>query len=160
VRRHAHNKADQPWNGDTSFISTTPQSQFLRFYICRLPVVVIIREPQYYKATKSVTVLGSVNIVCQILGSLVQYKQEISNTAIEYKCTILNTTSCLQVAFYILTFYVLILNLHFNFNLNNFSNILITRLFWKANTCMFTIYWYMIRYLCLYNIIAPWWWLP
>jgi hypothetical protein len=51
------------------------------------------------------TVIYGVNILCQNSGSPLRQKQEISDTAV-----------CLETAFYILAFYVLILYLHFNLN--------------------------------------------
>jgi hypothetical protein len=59
------------------------------------------------------TITHGVRIVYQHFRSFLPHKQEVSDTA-----------NCLDTAFYILPFYVLMLRLYFNFNLNNFINII------------------------------------
>jgi hypothetical protein len=78
--------------------TATTQNWVLHSYVFWLPI-------EYRTITRGV------NIGYQNLGSPLHQKQEISSTG-----------RCLETAFYILTFYVLILNLYLNFDLNNFSN--------------------------------------
>jgi hypothetical protein len=51
-------------------------------------------------------------------------KKGIKTTGLHHKQEIYNTARCLETAFYTLTRNVLISPLYFNFNLNNFSNII------------------------------------
>lgn len=93
--------------------------------------------------TRSIT--RGVNIGYQDLWSSLHQNRKISNKA-----------KCWKTAFYILTFYVVILHLYFNFNQNNFSNTYINWLLQKAKVYMFTIHQHTICCLCLYSNVAHW----
>jgi hypothetical protein len=86
------------------------------------------------------TFILRVNTGNQKLESPLNHKQEVANTL-----------RGMEIAFYIQTFFVLILHLYFNFSLNSFS-IIIRHMTVTESIYIFTIYQHTGCSLCLSNI--------